>query len=58
MSVIESLKKTIGIAEDGQRYECQNCDHTFRTEADPSSRWYSCPNCDGEDIEPIDSADA
>jgi predicted Zn-ribbon and HTH transcriptional regulator len=58
MSVIESIKETIGLAEDGQRYECQSCGHTFRTDADPSSRWYSCPECDGDDIEPAESSQA
>ncbi|WP_154019541.1 FmdB family zinc ribbon protein [Halapricum salinum] len=54
MSVIQSIKETIGIAEDGQPYECRSCGHHFQTQADAESRWYTCPECDGEDIEPIE----
>lgn len=55
MSVIQSIKETIGIAEKPPRYECQDCGHTFRTEADPDSHWYSCPECDSEDLERIEA---
>lgn len=52
MSVIQTLKETIGIA-DTPEYHCQSCDHTFQTKADVDSHWFSCPECEGEDIERV-----
>jgi predicted RNA-binding Zn-ribbon protein involved in translation (DUF1610 family) len=58
MSVIQNIKETIGIADDGQQYECQSCGHHFATQADPNSRWYSCPECGGEDIASVEEHSA
>lgn len=56
MSVLESVKQAVGI-DTPPKYECQDCGHTFRTEADTDSHWYSCPECEGDDLEQIASGE-
>lgn len=54
MSVLESIKEAVGLEEQSPKYECQDCGHTFRTDADVDSLWYSCPECEGEDLEQVE----
>ncbi|MFB6139485.1 MAG: hypothetical protein ABEJ26_03515 [Halosimplex sp.] len=49
MSVIQTVKSAIGIeGDETSTYECSECGSTFETERDPTSYWFSCPDCDAD----------
>lgn len=50
MSVLESVKETVGIEEEKPEYECDDCGHTFQSDADSDSYWFQCPECDSESL--------
>lgn len=56
MSVLETVKEAIGVADERPTYNCPDCGETFQSEADPDSYWCSCPECGTKDIEPVEES--
>jgi Zn finger protein HypA/HybF involved in hydrogenase expression len=45
MSIIQTVKSTIGLGADRPSYECVDCGNSFETSTEPGSHWFSCPEC-------------
>lgn len=54
MSVLETVKEKVGIADEKPLYECEDCGHEFRSAADPDSYWSKCPECESQEITQIE----
>lgn len=50
MSVLETVKETVGIADEQTEYECDDCGHTFQSDANSESYWFGCPECKSESV--------
>jgi len=50
MSVLETVKETVGLTDEKTRYECDDCGHTFHSDADSGSYWFQCPECKSESL--------
>jgi len=48
MSVLQTVKETIGLEESAPEYECNACGAQFHSGTEPGSYWFECPGC-GED---------
>jgi predicted RNA-binding Zn-ribbon protein involved in translation (DUF1610 family) len=48
MSVLQTVKETIGLAESAPEYECDACGAQFNSGTEPGTYWFECPEC-GED---------
>jgi predicted RNA-binding Zn-ribbon protein involved in translation (DUF1610 family) len=48
MSVLQTVKETIGLEESALEYECNACGAQFNSGTEPGSYWFECPEC-GED---------
>jgi Zn finger protein HypA/HybF involved in hydrogenase expression len=53
MSVLQSLKEAVGLAESRPEYRCTECGTTFYSASDPDSHWFQCPECESDDAELI-----
>jgi|GEM_PF-922635 len=49
MSVLETVKEKVGLADETPQYECDDCGHEFESAADPDSYWMKCPECESQD---------
>ncbi|MDS0220452.1 hypothetical protein NDI54_03695 [Haloarcula sp. S1AR25-5A] len=54
MSVLETVKQKVGITEEKPLYECADCGHEFRSDADPDSYWSKCPECESSETTQIE----
>ncbi|WP_169051884.1 hypothetical protein [Halorhabdus amylolytica] len=54
MSVIQSIKETIGLKEPRPTYRCAECGTEFQSSSDTDSHWFGCPECDSSDAELIE----
>ena len=50
MSVLETVKQKVGIEEQKPEYECEDCGYEFRSSAKPGSYWFTCPECESDDL--------
>ena len=57
MSVLESVKETVGLTEEQPQYECDDCGHRFTTDADTDSDWFQCPDCGADSATQIEPDD-
>ena len=57
MSVLESVKETVGLTEEQPQYECDDCGHRFTSDADTDSYWFQCPNCGADSATQIEPDD-
>jgi len=53
MSVLDTVKSTIGIGSSKPRYRCEDCGQEFESTADQDSYWFGCPECDSDDVEQL-----
>lgn len=56
MSIIETVKRTIGLEEQDPQYECDDCGNRFRSAADDESYWFQCPDCGSDEVRKVESA--
>jgi len=54
MSVIETVKETIGLEERTPDYRCESCGAEFDSGSEPGSYWFQCPECGEDDATRID----
>jgi len=53
MSVLQSVKETLGLEETGPKYECGSCGNEFTSGTEPGSYWFECPECGADDATQI-----
>jgi len=51
MSVIQSVKESLGLAESAPKYECNSCGNEFHSSTEPGSYWFECSECGADDAE-------
>lgn len=56
MSVIDTVKRKVGLGEQAPEYECEDCGRRFRSAADEESYWFQCPDCGSDDVTKVESA--
>jgi len=56
MSVIETVKRKVGLEEQDPLYECEDCGDRFRSAADEGSYWFQCPECGSDEVREVESA--
>lgn len=56
MSVIETVKRKVGLEERNPLYECDDCGNEFRSAADDDSYWFQCPECGSDEVTKVESA--
>lgn len=56
MSVIETVKRKVGLEEQNPLYECDDCAYQFRSAADEDSYWFQCPECGSDEVTEIEPA--
>lgn len=54
MSVIDTVKEKVGLAEQKPKYECADCGHEFRSDADEGSYWFQCPECSSRELDRVE----
>jgi predicted RNA-binding Zn-ribbon protein involved in translation (DUF1610 family) len=54
MSVIQSVKETLGLNETKPNYECDSCGNEFHSSTEAGSYWFECPKCGADDATRID----
>lgn len=55
MSVIDTVKRKVGLEEQDPQYECEDCGERFRSAADEESYWFQCPECGGRELNRVSS---
>ena len=55
MSVIDTVKRNVGLGEPAPRYECEDCGERFRSGAEEGSYWFQCPECGSENLMRVDA---
>jgi predicted RNA-binding Zn-ribbon protein involved in translation (DUF1610 family) len=55
MSVIETVKRKVGLEAQNPQYECEDCGRRFRSGADEGSYWFDCPDCGSEELRKVES---
>ncbi|MBX0296102.1 hypothetical protein [Haloarcula nitratireducens] len=55
MSVLDTVKQKVGMADEKPEYRCEDCGNEFESDSDPGSYWFQCPECGSEDLTEIDA---
>lgn len=55
MSVIDKVKRKVGLQEQNPQYECDDCGRRFRSATEEGSYWHSCPDCGSEELTKTES---
>ncbi len=55
MSVIDTVKRKVGLEEQKAQYECQECGERFRSGTEEGSFWFECPDCRSDDVTEVES---
>ncbi|WP_324759994.1 hypothetical protein [Haloarcula montana] len=55
MSVLESIKETVGLTAEQPTYECDDCGHQFESDAETDSYWFQCPECGADSATQIEN---
>lgn len=53
MSIIETVKRKVGLEEQDPQYECDDCGSRFRSAADDESYWFQCPDCGSDEVREV-----
>lgn len=53
MSIIETVKRKVGLEEQDPQYECDDCGSRFRSAADDESYWFQCPDCGSDEVKEV-----
>jgi len=56
MSVIETVKRKVGLEDQNPLYECDDCGDQFRSAADEGSYRFQWPECGSDEVTKVESA--